>query len=401
MRRWRDIGVAFLALFMAACSAPEADVGEGEGALTGAATQPLAAEDFTAELSRGFIEGTHSLSKEVFDTKWKASRSESALMFFRAYPGAYHKDFAANLKPAAKAKIPMAKGLCLGDAHPDNFGFLRLDSKVIYNFNDLDDSGHCVLALDALRYVAAVRLYFDADLAKTAAKRYLSVLSGERTEPEAKKEISDLRDELKPDFAERRNDKLEALVTDDALEVTEGMKAVSAANRTKLMDAAKSAIPGVTPLDVVEVEREGGGSGGLTRYWVLVRRGGSRTLLELKEAATPGVDFGIDAKPIGRASRLSLLKREIWGVPTDKDYVYVDVLGKTFLVRDRLAKASLDLPKMKKKELEDVIQAQATVLALLHKGKLQVANEGEAAALRRWLEDSSDVIAARWRKAFK
>jgi hypothetical protein len=384
----------------AACGG-DGDVGEGDGALTGASLEPFTDQDFTTDISKEFIQGTHSLSKEAFETKWKASRSDSPLMFFRAYPAAYHKDFAANLKPGARAKIPSARGLCLGDAHPDNFGFLKFDQKVEYSFNDLDDSGNCPLGLDALRFVTAVRLYFDGDLAKTAAKRYVSVLRGDTTEADARHDIIKVRDDNQPDFAERRTDKLGDLVKQDTIKVDDGMSSISEPTRKAVFDAATRVFPTITPLDAVEIQRDAGGSGGLTRYWLLIRRGSARGLLELKEAATPGVDFGIDPKPIKRDGRLQELKHDIWDVTTDKDYVYSDALGKTFLVRDRLAKASIDLPKMKRKDLEDVIQAQASILALIHKGAMKVGSDDAASALKHWLEDGSDVMASRWKHAFK
>ena len=53
-------------------------------------------------------------------------------MFFRAYPAAFHADFAKNLTGDARAKIGSAVGICLGDPHPDNFGFLRLGRRVLY-----------------------------------------------------------------------------------------------------------------------------------------------------------------------------------------------------------------------------------------------------------------------------
>src|SRR5262249_59112239 len=115
------------------------------------------------------------------------------MIVFRVYHAAYHKDFAVNLRTEARAKIPAARGLCVGDAHPDNFGFLKFDTTMLYAFNDLDDSGHCPVALDALRYITAVRLFFDKDLAETAAKRYVKVLKGEISEADAHQDVDKIR----------------------------------------------------------------------------------------------------------------------------------------------------------------------------------------------------------------
>lgn len=390
---------ALVAGLAVACGGAPEPVAGDEGSLVEG--KALVADDFTSDLSKGFIEATHTLSAGAFDTKWKASRSKSALMFFRAYPAAYHKDFASNLRPSALAKIPAGSGLCFGDAHPDNFGFLRLEDTTLYAYNDLDDSGHCPVALDALRFVTAVRLYFGKDLAEAAADRYVKVLSGERTIADAKTDVAKLRDERAPDFDARRGDKLGEVVAGDALILGDGVVAASAATRKEVSTAVTRALPGLTVLDVAEVEREAGGSGGLARYWLLVERASSRTVLELKEAAKPGVDHGLDARPMSEATRLSSLEKDLWGITPKGDYFYVKSLGKTLLLRDRMAKASLDLGDLKDKELERAIEAQAGIVAMLHQRALTVANEEEAKTLRRWLEHSSDTLAQRWKKAYE
>lgn len=395
---------AFAAAVPASACAPTADqdAAASEGAASKAALEPLDDGDFTATISKDFLQQTHALPPAVFETKWKASRSDSALMFFRAYPGGYHKDFAANLKGSARSKIPAGTGLCFGDPHPDNFGFLKFDSNVLYGFNDLDDSGTCPVALDALRYVTAVSLYFgDKDLVESVAKRYVEVLTGSVKDTDVVKDWRKLRDDHAPNFGDRRADKLDELMKGDALLLGENLSSPTAAERTAITDIVTRTQPGTTVLDVATVQRDGGGSGGLARYWALVSHGSSRTLLELKEAAKPGVDFGIDARPVAFNARLADLKQQFWGVSSEKDYVYVTTLGKTFLVRDRLAKASLALEDLKKKDLEDVLQTQAEILGLLHKRTLHVSSDQEGKALRGWLEDSSKVVASRWKKAFK
>src|SRR5262249_36902895 len=102
----RRLGVlGALAILAVACGGASGDAAEGDGTLTAAGGEPIAAGDFSDDLSKSFIQGTHDLSKDAFEAKWKASRSDKPIMFFRAYPGAYHKDFATNLKAGARAKI--------------------------------------------------------------------------------------------------------------------------------------------------------------------------------------------------------------------------------------------------------------------------------------------------------
>src|SRR5262249_47250732 len=155
------------------------------------------------------------------------------------------------LRTEARAKIPASSGLCAGDAHPDNFGFLKFNTTVLYAFNDLDDSGHCPLALDALRYITAVRLYFDADLAETAAKRYVKVLNGEIWEADARQDVDKIRKDFGPDFSARRDDKLAELTKHDPLKLLgDDLEKVSDATRSTISSAVTKALPGAKVLDV-------------------------------------------------------------------------------------------------------------------------------------------------------
>ena len=63
-------------------------------------------------------------------------------------------------------KLPMRKGLCAGDPHYENFGFLYADVP-FFSINDLDDSAPCNLNADALRLLVGHRLIFrDLDIAR-------------------------------------------------------------------------------------------------------------------------------------------------------------------------------------------------------------------------------------------
>jgi len=400
VRRGPRALVALLAAALAAagCGASGDPIAEDEDEIRGRATA-LAADDFTSDLSKGFIEGTHAISPSAFDAKWKTARADTPVKFLRAFPAAYHKDFAANLRPRGLAKIPAGSGVCFGDAHPDNFGFLRFDDVTLYAYNDLDDSGRCRVAVDALRFVTAVRLTFDRSMVEAATKRYVKVLSGETSEADARDDVARLLGEHAPRFESRREEKLGELTTGDALVLGDGVVPVGAATRTAVEGAVTGALPGTRVLDVAEVERDGGGSAGLARYWALVTRGSSRTVLELKETTTPGVDHGLDALPTTGATRLTSLEKALWGVTPKRDYLPVKTLGKSFLLRDRMAMAPLDLGDLKGKELERVVEAQAGMIALLHKPALAIASNGDAKALRSWLEHSADTLARRWERA--
>src|SRR5437773_7855807 len=76
-------------------------------------------------LARASIRATNpALSDEDFARKWTASLT-SPVMFIRSYPAAFHRSV---------ARLPAigAEGLCVGDAHPGNFGFLRIGGATLF-----------------------------------------------------------------------------------------------------------------------------------------------------------------------------------------------------------------------------------------------------------------------------
>ena len=129
------------------------------------------AEIAAQRLTKAAIRDTNpELSAQEFDAKWKDSLA-TPLIFIRSYPAAYHE----SLK---EAPAPIgAETLCLGDAHPANFGWLQLGGKASFVYNDLDDSGYCPVAYDALRYFIALQMFFDdKELTKEIIERYVDVV---------------------------------------------------------------------------------------------------------------------------------------------------------------------------------------------------------------------------------
>lgn len=368
----------------------DADLSTDEAAAT-SARAPLKAAEFTAPLTKALIEGTHALSPERFDAKWQASIADGPLMFLRAYPAAFHLD----LKQLPLERIPGDEGLCVGDAHPDNFGYLEIGTAKgrasIYAFNDLDDSGRCLVALDALRYFVAFRLYFD-DAAKLeeSLDEYVGAAFSKDASAALDLAWKDAKGDA-PDWSGVRARELEKYVSGDAF------KDLSPDELEPASDDEKAAVievlsrapspEGLRVFDVARRPRIGGGSGGLTRYWAYVATvDGTRTVLELKETAQPGVDFGHVSEPLSSDERLDTLKSELWSATSGDDYFPVRIGATNFLVRDRARKASED-PNGKLR------RAQARYLGALHRGHWTDATKGEA---RDWLKNSSKVVAKRW-----
>lgn len=394
MARWllRTVGVcaAWLAV---ACAPSTDDASTLDEELRAPSLRPLAASELRAPITKSKIAGTHALAPAAFEAKWAASRAESPLMFFRAYPAAFH----ADLAQLPRGRYPGADGVCLGDAHPDNFGYLRVDDdrggrKTIYAFNDLDDAGSCLASVDALRYFAAFRLYFpgeDADLTESVDDYADEVFGGGDKSPAAAA-TKTLDDGDKPDWGDVRAEVLAKYADGASFRAFPdgSLVPVDAQVRASVVAALG---PSVAVHDVARRPRDAGGSGGLTRYWALATpSGGDRTVLELKETAKPAVEHGWASRRLSGAARLDELKASLWDVHVDGDYRYVTIDRATFLVRDRARKDSVDVRGKQRK-------AQAVYLGRLHRGRWGDASKR---AVKRWLEESSAVVAARWADAF-
>jgi hypothetical protein len=379
--------MAVLPLVLLGCSAAASGNDDSSEGAVGDA-QGVQPSDFKNPLDQGFIRSTQTIADDAFAAKWTASKA-SGVLFYRSYPGAYH----ADAKQIAQAKLLGGEGLCFGDPHPDNFGFLEVDGKTIYAFNDLDDSGICPVVLDAARYVTAVRIFYGNDtVTKAVVSRYVGVLSGEA-------QPSQLPASLFPDIPGDHAHKLGKIAQGDALLLDAAHVALSDDVRASIqaLFASEAVFQGKQLVDAIAVLNDDGGSGGLLRYWLLVDADGQRTVLELKQATTPGVDLGRASRHLSMAERLPILKSAFWNTTSAADYVYVSLNGSTFLVRDRLTKASLDLTKLSQDQLGAALETQASLLATLHGSNMQGVSK---TMLTEWLLDTSKVLADRWNTAF-
>lgn len=361
------------------------------------ATKPLTAKSFAKPLTKAALRASNdNLPDDLFATKWSATLTDSAVMFARAYPGAFH----ADLAQVDRATLPGKETLCFGDAHPDNFGFLRLGDDTRYLYNDLDDAGFCTASVDALRYFAIVRLYFGDDaLTSELVEAYVDGLKDG-----AKRE--EIAGSLAPSWSKVREKGLEKAVADDRF-ITGGDDGIAApANaEAKAVRAAIAKVPALASaeiFDVATLDRTTGGSGGLARYWILLNpspggTGPKKTIYELKEMAKPGTERGRSSAVLDPKTRLAELKAELWETDTESDYLEVKLLGKRFLLRDRLAKKSVDLDELSPGDRRAVLAVQAGLLSARHEQAFEGVKKDD---LRPWLLASSAVVAERWQAFF-
>lgn len=326
-----------------------------------------------------------AISDAAFALKWKAAL-ESPLLFIRSFPAGYHNSLKRGPPP------PGEEALCVGDAHPANFGFLHLGGKTFYGYNDLDDSGYCPVAYDALRYFIALDLLTgDQGLVKDIVERYVDAVK----DPSRG---SGVPKSTEPDWGKVAKKGLGEATKGDKI-VGADVGAPQAADKAAVLAAlaGDARTKGHKVLDVAEIARDSGGSGGLSRFWVLAQKDSARVLLELKESTKPGVEWGRHSHTLPPASRLGALKFAFWGGPNSIDSYDLQAGKKTFLVRDRLGKKSLDVASLGGQDKKAVLQAQASELARIHRAAWSAVKKDD---LRAWLLDNAGALGKVWKEAY-
>lgn len=240
------------------------------------------------------------LSPELSDEKWEAVRSErSALKFLRSYPNAYY----AELQHVKEGAGPI--GLCFGDAHIENFGFVVFENnKVEYVFNDFDDAEYCPIGLDILRYLVSLKLYEDSvnqsktqELISTIVESYVKHL-------DKKIQTEDISDIAKFDPAKDNEKNLRKYTKNKAFQAGNDQRSLRRVGQETREEISKGILSlprfeNAVIHDIVSTDNETAGSAGLTRYWVFLQLGKTEEIFELKPKATPGAYFGRWEPPTG------------------------------------------------------------------------------------------------------
>lgn len=336
-----------------------------------------------------FRETYQNLSDEAYKAKLQGALKRNPLMFMRSFVNTYYADLSANNNSQNLI-------LCLGDIHPENFGFVRFGKEQKFVFNDIDDTGVCPFEYDVLRYFTTVQLTFnDKSLTQELAHSYSQILSGHLPAPTLPKHL----------YPKNIDQKLEKTLK----KMTEGSQFITNNKTSPLPDSEKTNIKNVlikhslfknlNILDINAVDRESGGSGGLKRYWVFVedKKIKSPDILELKETTLPGTSYGSwEQPPWSPSERLDQIMKLVWGEePYHFGVVALD--NGNYLIRSR-DKNSIDLDDLKKKEdLRAYLMAQVGIIASYHRNFIV----SEIPHLNSWIEKNSSALAERYSRSFK
>lgn len=323
-----------------------------------------------------FRETYRHLSDDLYEKKLELSL-EDPLMFFRSFVNTYYQDLSSNTNLGTM-------GLCLGDPHAENFGFIEFSNSVEYVFNDLDDAAHCPLALDALRYFTSLELMeVDKSKIEILIEYYQKIARQEVAMPTIDAKFI-------PNLKDKRAKLLKKYSKQNKLIIQDPLIALSSSEKNRLLPMISKQIPQWKIFDIAFMLNEDGGSGGLKRYWILVLdENNQKDLVELKELSAPGSSYG----PWGQSRvPLATLKTEIWKNLTTSQYFEIKIDQSFYLTRSR-AKDDINLDKLSATDLEKILKVQVSILAENHRKQWSEAGSDDFV---KWLKAHFHLMSARY-----
>jgi hypothetical protein len=335
-----------------------------------------------------------TLTRGEFDAKF-ATALEAPENLVRSYAGVFWR--LARKAPPKQRRAGVGK--VFGDAHRENFGFVRIGGRTVFGMTDYDDSGSGFVDDDAAHYFAELRLAEGkkSKLVDRAIAQYAATVA------DPSKGV-DIDSDLTPDWDKTTKNDLERTVRGKKFRYGKNRTLRPArANERTLIEQAVAGNPklsGLKILDVAELIRIQGGSGGLARYWLLVEpaKGGDAYTLELKELGQPGVAESGVAQEADAAVRLPALKKAFWGTTAASDWFPIDLNGTPFLVRNRHSVEKVDLGRLSQSDYEKVILAQASYMARVHRPAWRGAS---ASDIQKDIGARTADFAKAYRKAHK
>lgn len=338
------------------------------------------------ELTEAFFRATNAhLSARDFALKWKGSRRGSAFQFLRSFPHAFHLDLA----DVERARHPGRQVFCLGDPHPDNFGFVTFGHGPEYVFDDLEDAGPGWASIDALRYFSSLRFLSIPESTESKLMNLYVAITFDRDHPRR------FPLHLVPDIASATRE--EVLRWSDGSELRLGsgeLEAVADGRRSDIFTALaeEERATGFRARSVARRLRTRSGSAGPSSFVVLGEDADGRLdLLELEELPPAATTW---ARRLHEPEdRISRAVRVLWRGHVPRHHGVVWVGSRDFLLRTRLGKARIDVGTLPPPHREAVLEAQVSILARTHRGAY---SREESEWLVGWLKKSASVIHRRY-----
>jgi hypothetical protein len=383
-----------IAVTCAACSAgpfPNTSVDAAQVAIDAAqpqGLQPIQPMDFGHVLDKAYIRAPQTwIGDAAFEAKWTTMLT-SPTEFLGGADSAFHEDLGSLARP-----LPGGEVLCHGDAKLDNFGWVEAGGPGELSDLDFDDAGACPAAADILHFLVATDLLLgNAALDDQALAAYVDTVASDAA-------ATMLDPSTLPVWADVRSTGVDKKTSHSLIKLGGEVQAATPEeiDAVTALATADARFPR-TILDITRDVHVDGGSAGLRRFWVLVEDATHpRTIIELKELATPGTELGPHTTTYDGATRFDTLKAYWWGAPVPGDHFGVTLLNARFLARDKYTRVTPDPTTMTAPQIANLIEAEASLMAHKHRAAW---SQLDSATLRSWLAASAATLTARWRAAY-
>lgn len=300
----------------------------------------------------------------------KLNTTKNSFQFFRTFVDLFYLVYQANRENMSVVpSLATTNGWCVGDAHPENFGFLILRNRhAIFTMNDMDDSGPCPVILDLYRLMVSIRLLGNEVTGTSLLSSYMRGLSGQRVSlPSFLKRIKSkaLKRGFKPDADEVRGAKI--VRDEDNQPVDDSVRS----ELDLVIGRIKSELGDLHAIDHVERVKKSGGSGGLKRFEVLALGSSEPVLVEFKEQIRPAISAVSSDLP-ATSERIAQTLKFDQGENASAIYQVVQIGDREMLVRPGFGgDLGIDLGHLSGANLSKLFIYEAAVLGRIHSRSLK------------------------------
>ncbi len=295
------------------------------------------------------------ITSRIEATKYDAHK------FLRSFPPYYYK-LAEDLNlRSILGDVYQYRSVIAGDPHVENFGVRSFNGELRILINDFDDLSEGNTILDVVRLLTSMKLSghkVDKKFTEKFIKRYVEglELKKEKYSKVTEKFFKEAK-KNKPRVATKKYDPK----TKKFLSKREPAEDVEVSDFEFLKEAFK---PFGEVRDAYKYVKEGGGSGGLDRFELLIEKEGEFIWVEVKEWDTPGINAGLLTTPPSHQKRLEyVLKYDQPELPIST----INFQGKIFQVREVSERhVDITLDNIKKSDIENLYLDLAYALGRFH-----------------------------------
>lgn len=323
----------------------------------------------------------------------KLEQAQDSFHFLRTYVDYYYLLIKEN-ESSLKAISPLLKyaGQCVGDAHAENFGFLLQENlKPLFTMNDIDDFGPCPVVLDIFRFLLSSKLYDQNLSVKNILQSYQDGLNGKKqSKPDILEKMKKTAEEngLSPSHSKVKNQKF---IRED------GVNEVDRQTQDLILQKTTEALKiDLKLVDLIETSKQGGGSGGLQRYELLVLTDDQKLIhLELKDEIAPSVYPVATGEIPNAAQKIQQAILLEQGKNASSFYGFTEINSHDFFIRPRFAgNIGITLADQKhSSENRDIIIYEAYRLGEIHARSLspQVSEYAKAISAMKNQDIEDDI----------